>query len=272
LVIGLTSLSPEWVNLNKRFACPNGHRRHLKYIEGTGAVVDQIEGFAGSKVNLKNPITRAAWGGTPKRPVDFLVLPVATWLVPVARIAGGLPFATAFREDSAFKCERCGGVWPVFTGVGQITVMGQAETRRSATPLGDDDYTRDNRQSGIPMTSTIKVSRRWTQKVELRWEESSTKSTVGRVNLSSKYAGSQLERKIEQSLRSALSLSSETEQLLEQSVEVTIPARRRLTVRLHWKQIWQEGTIEVQLPDATQLNLPYRAAVDITFDQDNIEG
>jgi hypothetical protein len=66
--------------------------------------------------------------------------------------------------------------------------------------------------------------------------------------------------------RSSLSLSAEIEQILE----VMVPPGARLTVRLHWKQIWQEGDVRVRLADGTAI--PYRVAVEVMFDQENIEG
>lgn len=160
----------------------------------------------------------------------------------------------------------------MFSDVGQIVILGQSGRQRKAVSIGFDDYTRDNSSSSIEMTSTIRISRRWLQKLEFHWEKAVTRSTTGSIHLSSKYVGSQVEQKLEKSLRSTLGISSEVEQLLEQTVEVVIPAGRRLTVRLHWKEIWQEGNIEARLPDGTHIDVPYRAAVDIAFDQENIEG
>jgi hypothetical protein len=68
--------------------------------------------------------------------------------------------------------------------------------------------------------------------------------------------------------RSSLSLSAEIEQILE----VMVPPGARLTGRLHWKQIWQEGDVRVRLADGTAAGIPYRVAVEVMFDQENIEG
>lgn len=172
-----------------------------------------------------------------------------------------------YREDSHFVCTRCHGAWPVFLGADQVTILDLVNTRRTAVSLGFDDYIRDNRSSRVPMSATIEVSRRWLQRLELRWEAAKTESTTGKFT---RY-GADIERKVEQSLTTSLSISEESEQLLKQTVNVMVPARRRLTVRLHWKQIWQEGDLRIQLLGRTISEIPYRAAVELAFDQENIQ-
>jgi hypothetical protein len=160
----------------------------------------------------------------------------------------------------------------VFSDFGQIVILGQSGRQRKAVSIGFDDYTRDNSSSSIEMTSTISISRRWLQKLEFHWEKAVTRSTSGNLHFSSKNVSAQVDQKLETSLRSTLGISSEVEQRLEQTVQVIIPAGRRLTVRLHWKEIWEEGNVEARLPDGTHIDVPYRAAVDIAFDQENVEG
>jgi hypothetical protein len=98
--------------------------------------------------------------------------------------------------------------------------------------------------------------------------ETRSRSTAARAGLAVSLAGLEIERAIEQSLRSSLSLSAEIEQILE----VMVPPGARLTVRLHRKQIWQEGDARVRLADGTVAEIPYRVAVEVMFDQENIEG
>jgi len=102
--------------------------------------------------------------------------------------------------------------------------------------------------------------------------ETRSRSTAARAGLAVSLAGLEIERAIEQSLRSSLSLSAEIEQILEQTLEVMVPPGARLTVRLHRKQIWQEGDARVRLADGTVAEIPYRVAVEVMFDQENIEG
>jgi hypothetical protein len=174
---------------------------------------------------------------------------------------------TVYREDSRFVCTKCQGTWPVFLGADQITILGLVNTRRTAVSLGFDDYIRDNRSSRVPISATIEISRRWLQRLELRWEAAETKGTTGKFV---RY-GADIERRVEQSLRTSLSMSEESEQLLKQTVNLTVPPGSRLTVRLHWKQVWQEGDLRVQLLDKTISEIPYRAAVELAFDQENVQ-
>jgi hypothetical protein len=254
----MATFSSEWKEALGRGRCPNGHVAHLEYDKGTGSQI-KVSYLDRQKAGLRSVISIGAFANS--------------YAGLYAKVRGGPGFyPNTYREDSSFRCNKCAGSWPVFSDMGQIVILGSMNTRRTFTPMGDVDYERNNRQSSIPMTSTIRVSRRWLQRLEVDWEKSGTTSTAGKASLSSKYAGIDIERKVEQSLKSSLSLSAETEQLTEQSLEVTVPAHRRLIVRLHWKQIWEEGDLGVRLPDGTSAQIPYRAAVDVAFDQENIEG
>jgi hypothetical protein len=96
---------------------------------------------------------------------------------------------------------------------------------------------------------------------------------LGRLSFSYAGFGIGVEGKVEQSLKTTLMISTESERLIENTLEIMVPPRLRLTVLLHWKQAWEEGEVEVQLPDGTLAEIPYRAAIEIPrFDQQNIEG
>jgi hypothetical protein len=262
----LATFSPEWQAVLTRGKCPNGDKGGpFDYNEGTGPLVH---------VNLTDRLnsSKAFRMGTMAIPTSWLLL-----ARPAVRDSLKFPKVTAFREDSSFRCDKCKGNWAVFYRTaqvvpGQLAVLGVTADRRSSVSMGYDDSIRDNRTGTESMIATVKVSRRWLQKVEIHWEEAKTKSTTGRANVSFKYAGTDVEREVSQSLASSLSLSSETEQVLEQTLQVTVPAHNRVTIRLNWKQIWQEGQITVQFPDGTTAQIPYRAAVDVGFDQENIQG
>lgn len=157
----------------------------------------------------------------------------------------------------------------MFSDTGQIVILDTVNTGRTAVSLGSDDYVRDNRSSRVPMSTTIEISRRWLQRVEVQLEASRTTSTTSRFS-SSSYSTA-IERKLELSLRTSLSMSEESEQLLRQTVDVTVPPHSRLTVRLHWKQIWQEGYLRARFVGGTISEIPYRAAVEMAFDQENIQ-
>ena len=118
------------------------------------------------------------------------------------------------------------------------------------------------------MSAPFKVSHRWVRKLEVQWEAAKTVSTARRFSSS----GAEVERKVEQSLKASLWKSEESEQLAEDNVDAPVPPHRRLTVRVHWKEIWQEGDLRVRLPDGTVTEIPYRAAVGLVPDIENIEG
>jgi hypothetical protein len=244
--------SPEFETAVHDFRCPNGHFGSLEFIKGVGPLV-------------KYPTSKLAVSEIPRQAVFGYVN-----LYKMVT-GSGLKY-WRLRTDSLLKCNKCGGTWPVFSDASSVAIVSSVNTRRIATPIGFDDYVRDNLGSSIPMTSTIKISRRWLQRLEIDWERTTTMGNAVKAGLPAKYGGVGIESKIEQSLKSALSLSTETEQLMEQGIEVVVPAHSRVIVRLNWKQIWQEGEMEIRLPDEALAKIPYRVSVDIAFDQENIEG
>jgi hypothetical protein len=183
-----------------------------------------------------------------------------------------LPRVTEFREDSSFKCLKCNKEWTVFVhgSNNKVEAVDVTYARRTPVALGYDDYIRDNHTGTETMMASITVFRSSSQKFEISWEEARTIGTTKDVRLMSRYAGSEVQRKVEDELKSHLSGSSETRQGVEQILQVPIPAYSRLNIRLHWKQIWQEGQIVVQFADGTTVQIPYRSPVDLTFDQENI--
>lgn len=247
----MVKYSPEMKGFIKTGFCPNGHngywegkRLGFEFVEGTGSRVEREE------LDWRQSLS---------------VSKASRWLTFGMTF---LPESGVLREDSRFTCNTCHGTWPIFSDTGQITILGLVNPRRTAASLGFDDYARDNRSSKVPMSAAIEISRRWLQRLEVQWEAAKTTSTAGSF---SRY-GANIEQKVERSLRTSLAMSEESEQLLKQTINVTVPPRRRLTVRLHWKQIWQEGELRVRLPDGTISEIPYRAAVEMVFDQENIQG
>jgi hypothetical protein len=260
-VVDLITFSPEWRRVYQRGYCPNGHKGPFEYNEGTGLLVKPAR-------QERIPSKGLRIGIYASNPVLWPVLAIT------APALSRIPKVTAYREDSSFRCDQCNESWKVFyraEPTDDVVALGLTTTQRSSVSMGYDDSVRDNRTGTESMIATVRVSRRWQQKVEVLWEETKTRSATARVNLSLKYAGTEVEGKIEQSLKSSLSLSSETEQVLEQTLQVTVPAHRKITIRLHWKQIWQEGQITVRFSDGTTAQIPYRAAVDVGFDQENIQ-
>jgi hypothetical protein len=261
-VADLATFSPEWYGVLRRGRCPNGHRGPFEFTEGIGPLA-QLK-WSDRHLNASKPFY-----------IGALIFPTS-WgvaLTPAYRTILRMPRIKAFREDSLFRCGQCNGNWKVISDADNsdhVVILGLTNARRSSVSMGYDDSIRDNRTGTENMVATIRVSRRWLQKVEVLWEEAQIKSTTERLTLSAKYAGTGIEQKIEQSLKSSLSLSSETEQVLEQTLQIPIPAHSQITVRIHWKQIWQEGQITAQFSDGTTAEIPYCAAVDVGFDQENI--
>jgi hypothetical protein len=170
-------------------------------------------------------------------------------------------FALLSRIDKQARatCPHCGQSWDVFASPDQMAILGLVNTRRTAVPGGYDDHDFDNRSNRrIPMNAPLRLSRYRLERLEVQWEAAKTTGVAGRFSR----PPAEIALKIEQSLKTSLAMTTESGQALEQTVNAEIPPGRRLIVRVHWKQIWEEGDLKVRLPDGTVAEVPYRAAVE----------
>ncbi len=65
-------------------------------------------------------------------------------------------------------------------------------------------------------------------------------------------------------------MSADTKETSTEDVSCQAPAFRKLTIVVRWKRIWQHGIV-VAMRDREPLQIPFRVAVAVTFDQQQIE-
>jgi hypothetical protein len=182
-------------------------------------------------------------------------------------IAGG-----AVRGDTA-ECPKCGYRWKVYgtapvAGPAADLAMEIVETERSDEMFGEDRRVIDNARSSSSLTRTITFSKEWTRTYEVQSEKAEgggaefslgVKDTAG-LKVSS-----------EEKLRSAYNVSQETKETCSEQISYNVEAHTKLTVVVRWKRIWQHGYFRVTRGDA-ELHIPFRVAVGMTFDQEQIDG
>ena len=65
-------------------------------------------------------------------------------------------------------------------------------------------------------------------------------------------------------------MSADAKETSTEEVSCQAPAYRKLTVVVRWKRIWQHRIV-VAMRDGEPLHIPFRVAVAVTFDQQQIE-
>lgn len=156
------------------------------------------------------------------------------------------------------SCSKCGGTWPVYETpaspdtrpAGVATVM---ETSRVEEAIGQETRSIDSGPASA--VRRIKATRRWTRHIEL---DDGHMKTGGVGVAGFKFSAETILRR---------RYGEETEQIFEEEIELSIPAYTRLELVLHWKRIWQEGVVVGVDTAGATIQIPFRAAVSLTFDQ-----
>jgi hypothetical protein len=178
----------------------------------------------------------------------------------------------ALRGDTA-ECPKCGYRWKVYgktapappTGDTELEVV---ESDRSDEVFGEDRRVIDNTRSSASLTRTITFTKEWTRTYEVQTEKA--EGSGAEFSLGVKEAAG-LKVSSEEKLRNAYSVSHETKETCSEQVTCNVEARTRLTVVVRWKRIWQHGYIRL-VRQGAEVRIPFRVAVGMTFDQEQIEG
>lgn len=166
------------------------------------------------------------------------------------------------------RCRLCNGTWKVWASPDTGPFPPRAritETTRTAEPIGDDLFSVDNAGSAATQTRRLRVSKRWQQHYEVHAEQARTIKTGTDGSL----AGVKATFAAEDAVKSHYWTSEETEHTFSEEIEFTIPPNTVTEIRLRWKRLWQEGYATVTDAAGTTTNIPFRAVVGVTFDQQN---
>jgi hypothetical protein len=168
-------------------------------------------------------------------------------------------------------CRKCGYRWPL-RGDSRMTegfkVQEIVETMRTEEPIGDELRKIDNSRTSTSSVRRLRVTRRWAQKCDIQIERATT-STTG-LTLKAINNLPEFESRLETAIRQNYGISTEEEQTFDEEIELTVPARTIVHVRLHWKRLWQEGYVKLAIR-AEQVNVPFRSVLGITFDQETAD-
>ncbi|WP_370961931.1 hypothetical protein [Amycolatopsis sp. cg9] len=139
-------------------------------------------------------------------------------------------------------------------------------TGRSEEPDGTETRTIDNSRSGSSSVRRLRARRTWTRRQELGFERTTRRAASGSVQL---FSVAELRGELERTVKATQADAVQEERTFEEEIEVTVPARTTVEVRLRWKRIWQEGHLVVTTSTGETYEIPYREVVGLTFDQEN---
>ena len=184
----------------------------------------------------------------------------------LASWAGGV-----LRADT-LVCPYCNNRWKVWgqtpapepASLAPVTIV---ETERSEEFFGEDRRVIDNLLSSSTPTRSFRFTKEWTKTLTIELEKLVTSG--GTLSLGAKDVAA-LQLSSEAKLRQAYTVAEQSKETFGEDVTCVAPAHRKLTVIVRWKRIWQHGFIETALA-GQPVRLPFRVAVGVTFDQQEIE-
>jgi hypothetical protein len=177
----------------------------------------------------------------------------------------------AVRSDIA-ECPKCGHRWSTYGKAAPNQPPGSetaeiVETERREEFFGEDRRVIDNLRSSSRPTRTFSFSKEWSRALHIEAERAA-KENAG-LSLGAKDVAA-LQISSEEVLRRTYSISEDTKESSTEEISCEVPAHRKLTVIVRWKRIWQHGFVVLTRDDIT-LRVPFRVAVGVTFDQQQIE-
>jgi hypothetical protein len=257
--------SAEFQHYCKTLTCPQGHRGTLRFLEGEGEIITNLQ--LRDRMLLDHPtaaIERAS------RSVGVLGK-----LMSLNHELAGAVTIRQFREDSALECIQCNMRWPVFLDEDTtFDIIGEHARRRFEVALGTDTRFAAGHQSVVDHTLTLTFERHWSQRIEFLWEEMTAYGIGGetKVEIPLPIGGNflaRLEPKFERTIKSRLFIREKTERVSHATIDVLVPAGSRAKILLHWKEIWQEVVYDIRLVSTGQvLQIPFRSVEDVVCDHE----
>lgn len=135
----------------------------------------------------------------------------------------------------------------------------------SEEPLGDEQRIIDSSQSSVSITRHVSISKEWMQSYDISDEEVTKAQAGGEAKISSVFA---LKLAAEQQLRSRYSISEQIKKTYTEDVTIEVPPNTKVCMLFKWKRLVRSGVVRFSMPDGSTIELPYRVAWGVTFDQE----
>lgn len=175
------------------------------------------------------------------------------------------------RADTV-ECPKCQYRWKLYGNAPAVPppaaeVAEVVETERGEEFFGEDRRVIDNSRSSATPTRSFSFSKEWSRTFQVEVERA--KGDGAELTLGAKDTAA-LRLSSEEKLRRTYSISQDTKETSTEDVSCQVPAHRKLTIVVRWKRIWQHGFVVVS-QNGVPLRIPFRVAVGMTFDQEQIE-
>jgi hypothetical protein len=148
---------------------------------------------------------------------------------------------------------------------GPFSVMGISGAKRTYVDDFDEVRNVDNLKSDVPFKRTIRVSRRWSQTIQVQTQLARESGTSGGLGVSSIFTA-EVRKSLVQTLSSNYAVSSQMERVFEDTFEVEVPPRTRMQILLHWKRVVQTGMLRLRSSDGRTIVVPFRVGIDVAVD------
>ena len=174
-------------------------------------------------------------------------------------------------------CPKCSASWPVFDNDSNAPAVREpvdvpavriVEEGRTDEQLGSEVRVIDNSASDVPSLRRMKATKRWRRACEIQMER--TETATNGFELDPGMLAS-MKSEMQSAIRSNYTIRTEEEDLFEEEIEISIPGRAAVEVRLHWKRIWQHGVAIAMYSSGYAIRTPFRVVAGITFDQEIVD-
>ncbi len=170
--------------------------------------------------------------------------------------------------DITARCPKCLATFPVWRNdsiskqASTWTVKKMVVTGHREEPIGVDKQYIDSSKTRATVVKDFTFTKEWSRTLTIESEESISRSFgVGIDDIVS------IHFIAEQAVRNKYSISTTEHQSRTEKMSITIPAGTKQQVILQWKQIWEEGMVQLVDQSGRRVDIPFSVAADLTFDQ-----
>ncbi|MBD2255398.1 hypothetical protein [Nostoc parmelioides] len=173
------------------------------------------------------------------------------------------------------ECPNCNYRWNV-RGESNVNsankVLEIKETQRSEEFIGKEQRLIDNSKSTSKITRRFTITREWSKAYSIEYEKTQVNGLD--INLKLKFLEVELDAMkllFQETIKKQYSISEETKENYTEEVIVEVPEYKKTNLIFSWKRIWQDGFIKICSPDNTEISIPFKVVVGVTFDQSVVE-
>ena len=168
--------------------------------------------------------------------------------------------------ETVAECSKCKRRWKVFKAASPLLPQSFVliDTDRTEEFLGNESRQVDNSKSAAEMTRRFTIGREWAQSYVVDYERIQNRREGLQLG-SPQFAT--LTLAAENALKERYSITTETKQSYSEEISVNVPPKTKLNIVFHWKRIWQHGLLQTSDLNGRAIEIPFKVAVGVTFDQ-----